>query len=103
MSLSPEQFSEILKGAGRRGKMTVAGERFVHHDELSSRGLSPYPEHSDASFSVGYVTADGYGLEHTPTSGLRSVFAPNGKTLEDVMSHKEGVQVIKDHRAGVWK
>lgn len=103
MALSPEQFNEILKGADRRSKMTVAGEKFLHHDELASRNLSPYPEHSDAALEAGYVTSDGYGLGPTPTSGLRSVFAPSGKTLEDVTSHKEGVRVIREHRAGTWE
>jgi hypothetical protein len=100
MSLSPEQFNEVLKNTGKRGKMTVAGERFVHHDELINRGLSPYPEHSDASWGAGWVASDGYGLSPTPIGGLRSVFTPEGKELEDVPTHKYGVAVIQQHRAG---
>lgn len=100
MPLNPDQFNELLKNAGRRSKMTVAGERFLAHDELESRGLSPYSEDSDASWGAGFVASDGYGLGHTPAGGLRTVYTPDGKDLEDVATHKEGVEVIKSHRAG---
>lgn len=99
MSLSPEQFNDLLKGVGRREKRTIAGEQFISHEVLKNAGLSPYDESSDAALGAGFVTADGYGLEHTPVSGLRSVFGPSGRSLEDVASHKEGVSVIQRHRA----
>lgn len=100
MSLSPDQFNELLKGAGRRSKMTVGGERFIAHDTLKDSQTSPYPKESDASWGAGFVTSDGYGLGHTPVAGLRPVYSPSGDELEDVMTHKDGVSVIKQHRAG---
>lgn len=99
MALNPDQFNELLKNAGRRSKMTVAGERFLAHDELDSRGLSPYDKDSIASIA-GFVTVDGYGLDHTPNGGLRSTYTPDGKELETVATHKEGVKAINEHRAG---
>ena len=99
MALNPDQFNELLKNAGRRSKMTVSGERFLAHDELESRGLSPYDKYSDASIA-GFVTVDGYGVDHTPPSGLRSAYTPDGKELETVSTHKEAVQAINEHRAG---
>ena len=99
MALNPDQFNELLKTAGRRSKMTVAGERFLAHDELESRGLSPYDKYSDASIA-GFVTVDGYGIDHTPMSGVRSTYTPDGKELEAVATHREGVAVIREHRAG---
>jgi len=99
MALNPDQFNELLKTAGRRSKMTVAGERFLAHDELESRGLSPYDKYSEAS-QAGFVTVDGYGIDHTPMSGIRSTYTPDGKELEAVATHREGVAVIRQHRAG---
>jgi hypothetical protein len=99
MTLNPDQFNELLKTAGRRSKMTVAGEKFISHDTLEDRGLSPYDKYSDAAIA-GFVTVDGYGLDHTPMSGIRSVYTPDGKELEAVSTHKEGVAVIRQHRAG---
>ena len=99
MPLNPDQFNELLKTAGRRSKMTVAGEKFIAHDELIDRGLSPYPKYSDATIA-GFVTVDGYGLDHTPAGGLRDTYTPDGKHLETVATHKEGVAVIRQHRAG---
>lgn len=100
MALNLDQFNELLQTVGRGGKRTIAGERFLRHDELESRGLSPYDKDSDASWGAGFVASDGYGLGHTPTGGLRTVYTPDGKDLEDVATHKEGVGVIKSHRAG---
>lgn len=100
MTLNPEQFNELLKTVGKQGKQTIAGERFIKHNELLERGLSPYPPDSAASFSVGFVSQDHYGLGHTPAGGLRTVYDPSGKDLEDVTTHKEGVGVINQHRAG---
>ena len=100
MPLNSDQFNELLQTVGRSGKRTIAGERFLRHDELESRGLSPYGEDSDASWGAGFVASDGYGLGHTPAGGLRTVYTPDGKDLEDVATHKEGVGVINQHRAG---
>jgi hypothetical protein len=100
MALNPDQFNALLKSAHRREKMTVAGERFIGHDVLHDAGLSPYGDDSDAKWGAGFVAVDGYGLEHTPVGGLRSVFSPSGDILEDVATHKDGVGVIKQHRAG---
>jgi hypothetical protein len=100
MALNPDQFNELLKNLDRGGKRTIAGERFIRHDELENRGLSPYHEESDASWGAGFVASDGYGLGHTPNGGLRTVYTPDGKDLEDVTTHKEGVAVIRQHRAG---
>ena len=99
MALNPEQFNELLQTVGRGGKRTIAGERFLRHDELENRGLSPYDRHSDAA-QAGFVTVDGYGLDHTPNGGLRSTYTPDGKELETVATHKEGVKAINEHRAG---
>jgi hypothetical protein len=100
MALNPDQFNELLKTVGKSGKRTIAGERFIKHDELINRGLSPYPPETPASDGVGFVSQDHYGLGHTPSGGLRTVYAPSGKDLEDVTSHKEGVGVINQHREG---
>lgn len=100
MALNPEQFNELLKTAGRSGKRTINGETFLRHDDLIDRGLSPYPKYSDAGTEAGWVAADGYGLSHTPTGGLRDTYTPDGKLLETVATHKEGVAMIRQHRAG---
>jgi len=100
MTLNPDQFNELLKTVGKRGKMTVAGEKFIRHDDLIDRGLSPYPKYSEAETDAGWVAADGYGLGHTPMGGIRGTFTPEGNLLEDVATHKEGVAYIRQHRAG---
>lgn len=99
MALNSDQFNELLKNAGRRSKMTVAGERFLGHEELLDRGLSPYDKYSDAA-QAGFVTVDGYGLDHTPAGGIRSAYTPDGKELEAVATHKDAVKAINEHRAG---
>lgn len=96
MTLSNEQFNEILKSAHKKDKLTVAGERFIRQDALGGTPLQDEVVGSEAE----WVTHDGYGLEATPVGGLRSVFGPGGKILEDVATHKEGVGVINQHRAG---
>lgn len=100
MALNPDQFNELLKTVGKSGRRTIHGEKFIKHDELIDRGLSPYPKHSDASYGAGFVTVDGYGLDPTPMGGLRDTYTPEGNMLETVANHKEGVAVIRQHRAG---
>ena len=96
MALNPDQFHELYKTAHKKDKRTIAGERFLRQDILEGSSVGDEVAGSDAE----WVTHDGYGLEATPTGGLRSVFGPNGKILEDVTTHKEGIPVINQHRAG---
>jgi hypothetical protein len=97
MALNSEQFAEHYKKADKNDKKTIAGERFLRHQAIES----PYPEDSEASYSAGWVTSDGYGLENTPMRGIRGVYDPSGRNLEDVATHKEGVAVINQHRSGL--
>jgi hypothetical protein len=96
MALNPDQFNAIFKSADRKDKRTIAGERFLRQDILEGSSVGDEAVGSDAE----WVTYDGYGLEATPTGGLRSVFGPDGRILEDVATHKDGIPVINQHRAG---
>lgn len=92
MTLNKDQFDALwsaTKSKSRFDKRTIAGERFLSKDVLGD--LAP---DTDAQF----IAHDGYGLEATPTSGLRSVYDPSGKWIADVFTHKEGVQEIQQHR-----
>jgi len=96
MALNPDQFHALFKSADRKDKRTIAGERFLRQDTLEGSSVGDEVVGSDAE----WVTHDGYGLEATPTGGLRSVFGPSGRILEDVLNHKEGVAIINQHRSG---
>ena len=101
MTLNPDQFNELLKTVGKSGKRTINGEKFLRRDTLDENGIAPYPQYSDAHSGAGFVTIDGYGLDHTPyLRGLRDTYTPEGNVLETVTTHKEGVDVIRQHRAG---
>lgn len=96
MTLNPDQFNDLFKSVHKRDKRTIAGERFIRQDALGGTPLQDEVAGSEAE----WVTHDGYGLEATPVGGLRSVFGPDGRILEDVITHKEGIPVINQHRAG---
>jgi hypothetical protein len=97
MALNPDQFNSLYKSAHKKDKRTIAGERFLRQDVVE--GIMSVGDEAVGS-DAEWVTHDGYGLEATPVGGLRSVFGPNGRILEDVPNHKEGVGVINTHRAG---
>jgi hypothetical protein len=96
VTLNPDQFNALYKSLGRYDKKSIAGERFIRQDALEGSSVGDEVTGSEAE----WVTHDGYGLEATPVGGLRSVFHPSGGVLEDVPTHKEGVGVINQHRAG---
>ena len=96
MPLNPDQFNALYKSVHKKDKRTIAGERFIRQDVLEGSSVGDEVVGSEAE----WVTHDGYGLEATPVGGLRSVFGPNGRILEDVATHKDGIPVINQHRAG---